>query len=135
MKEMTLEEFRVAQNDFYDKYDDYISIRSVIWNSYLSEKRQEEVIKTLKEAFKGYTDPLERDEFTEINEDYINIFIRNSEKDYYFNLLKHLGKSCEIEGKKGIFKRMIATFEDNYYEIDYNGRLSWETMVSRINFL
>lgn len=50
-------------------------------------------------------------------------------------LMPYIGKSCNVQGIKGVFKGIEETYEDYYYIIEQkDGSTSHESMVANIKF-
>lgn len=50
-------------------------------------------------------------------------------------LMSHIGQKCKSHDIVGTFKGVEETWEDYYYMIEHNGRVTYNTMVDSIEFI
>lgn len=58
-----------------------------------------------------------------------------SEPEWMLDLIKNIGKKAITQGVKGIFIGVEETFEDYYYIIKSDNKISYESCVSPIEFI
>lgn len=135
MIKVPLKEYIEKSEEFITKHENYLDIRDCIYNNsnMFSEDRLEELAKSLEEQYKKYSSIFQFEYCTDFNDEYLKTF-SVANKDYWINILTHIGEHCIVENSNGIFKGMIATLDDFYYIIDVDGDERIETAVSHIKF-
>lgn len=133
MTKLSLDEYLKMQEYFCKKNAEYHDIFICIEDSSISDDRKEELIESLKEQYKGYTNIFECDYYTDFNEEYIKT-VHIADEDMWLDILTNVGEECETANYSGIFKGMVVTLDDYYYVVDVDGTEYWETAVSAIDF-
>lgn len=133
MTRLDLKDFIDCYNEFYDQYNSYITICSLIKKSNLGENEQETLLKSVKEKYDGYTNIYEIDVYTAVTDELLKTgFFKYT--DPFEELIKHIGEECSVDNTSGILKNIVATIEDFYYIIEVDGKDTWFSAVAKIEF-
>ncbi len=132
MNVLPLEEFRKFEENFFEKYNRYLNLRTAVYGSDIPEGTQESIVDALEKAFKGYTNMYSRSEMTWVTPEYFGF--KEGETNHWLKLNEHIGEKCESEGIKGTFVGTVATIEDYYYVINTGEKMELMTGVAGIKF-
>lgn len=133
MKKLNYQDFVEYYNKFYDQYNIFVTLQSLVRNSNLSEAEKDNINKSIEEKYDGFTNVYEDDVYTDVTDELLSSGIYKY-SDPFKEIIQHIGEECCIDNINGTLKAVVSTIEDFYYIIEVEGKDIWFSAVAKIEF-